>query len=113
MTSAPIKRLGLLAAFITVGATAPAVTIQQIKIDRALNSPTLAVKYSGVHAALMELRLNGESFGSRSLDETPTTGETTFSLDLLALKDGDNEIEIRLYDKDGHVVGSEKTTIST
>lgn len=109
-----IKRLGLLAAFIALGTTSFAITSdQQIKISRALNSPTLAVKYSGAHTALVELRLNGESFGTRTMDDAPTAGETTFSLDLLTLKDGDNEIEILLYDKDGHLLGTEKTTIST
>jgi len=113
MTLAPIRRLGLLAAFITLGSSAHAAGyVQQIKIDRALNSPTLTVKYNGVHAALVELRLNGESFGSRTMDEGLLNGETTFSLEILALKDGDNEVEIRLYDKAGHVVGSQKTTIS-
>lgn len=106
--------MGLLAAFVALGASAFALSDgSQIKISRALNSPTLAVKYSGVHVALVELRLNGESFGTRTMDEAPTSGETTFSMDILALKDGDNELEIRLYDKAGHLVGSEKTTIST
>lgn len=106
--------MGLLAAFVALGGTALAASDgSQIKISRALNSPTLAVKYSGVHAALVELRLNGESFGTRTMDDAPTSGETTFSMDILALKDGDNELEIRLYDKAGHLVGSEKTVIST
>ncbi len=112
MTSS-IKRLGLLAAFIALGTTSFAFNYdQQIKISRALNSPTLAVKYAGAHTALVELRVNGESFGTRTMDDAPATGETTFSLDLLSLRDGDNDIEILLYDKDGHLLGTEKTTIS-
>jgi hypothetical protein len=115
MISSPIKRLGLLAAFVSLGASALAANdrSQQIKIDRAINSPTLAVKYNGVHAALMELRINGESFGTRTVDEAAMSGETTFTLNVLNLKDGDNDIEVRLYDKAGHVVGSEKTVITT
>ena len=115
MISSPIKRLGLLAAFVSLGACALASNhlYQQIKIDRAINSPTLAVKYNGVHATLMELRLNGESMGTRTMDASSDNGETTFSINVLSLKDGDNEVEIRLYDKDGNVVGSEKTTITT
>lgn len=108
-----IRRLGLLAAFVAIGSLSLAVTDdQQIQISRALNSPTLAVKYSGVHASLVELRLNGESFGTRSVDEAAANGETTFSLDVLALKDGDNDVEIRLYDDSGHLVGTEKTVIT-
>lgn len=109
-----IRRLSLLAAFVAIGASALGITDDtQIKISRALNSPTLAVKYSGVHVALVELRMNGESFGTRTMDDVPVSGETTFTLDLLSLRDGENNLEIRLYDKAGHVVGTQKTVITT
>ena len=113
MTSSPIKRLGLLAAFVSLGACALGSSAQQIKIDRAINSPTLAVKYNGVRASLIELRINSESMGTRTVQESATSGETTFTINTLSLKDGDNEIEIRLYDKKGTLVGSEKTVITT
>ncbi len=115
MISSPIKRLGMLAAFVSVaaGSLASIDRSQQIKIDRAINSPTLAVKYNGVHAALIELRINGESFGTRTANEAASSGETSFSINVLSLHDGDNDIEIRLYDKSGHMVGSEKTVITT
>jgi hypothetical protein len=85
----------------------------QILIDRALNSPTLTVKYSGANAALVELRVNGESLGTRTVAASKSSGETNFTLNLSDLKDGDNEVEIRLFDRTGKLVGSDKTNIST
>ncbi|HVL40068.1 MAG TPA: Ig-like domain-containing protein, partial [Fimbriimonadaceae bacterium] len=83
-----------------------------ILIDRAINSPTLTVKFSGVTVALVELRVNGVSVGTRSVGNLKS-GETNFTLDLASLRDGDNEIEIRLFDKGGKLVGRERTLIAT
>jgi hypothetical protein len=85
----------------------------KISIDRALNSPTLTVRYSGAHAALIELRVNGTSFGTRNADPGNSKGETNFTLDLTALSNGDNEVEVRLYDKNGKLLGVEKSNVST
>lgn len=85
----------------------------QIMIDRALNSPTLTIRYSGANASVVELRINGESIGTRSVTPSKSAGETNFTIDLAQLRDGDNEVEIRLYDKAGKMVGSDKTNIST
>ncbi len=85
----------------------------QIMIDRALNSPTLTVKYHGAHAALVELRVNGESLGTRTVTASKDTGETNFTLILSDLKDGDNDVEVRLFDRTGKLVGTEHTNIST
>jgi len=84
-----------------------------ISIDRALNSPTLTVKYHGATASLVELRINGESIATRAVAQEKDNGETNFTIDLASLKDGDNNIEVRLFDKSGKMVGSEKTTITT
>lgn len=85
----------------------------RIMIDRALNSPTLTVRYTGANAALVELRVNGESLGTRAVTASKANGETNFDLNLSDLKDGDNEVEIRLFDRTGKLVGSDKTNIST
>lgn len=85
----------------------------QILIERALNSPNLTVKYDGANAALVELRINGESFATRSVSSTVSKGETSFTLTVTDLKDGENEIEIRLYDKTGKVIDTQKQTIYT
>src|SRR5437870_5108701 len=76
----------------------------KVHIDRALNSPTLTVRYSGGHVALIELRVNGSSFGTRNADPGSSKGETNFMLDLATLNNGDNDVEIRLYDKNGKLL---------
>jgi hypothetical protein len=84
-----------------------------IVIDRALNSPTLTVRYSGATIALVELKVNGESLGTRSVSVLKNKGETNFTLNLSALRDGENTVEVCLYDKAGKLVGTEKTVITT
>ncbi|MBX3120378.1 MAG: hypothetical protein KF784_15050 [Fimbriimonadaceae bacterium] len=83
----------------------------KILIDRAINSPTFTVRYSGTHAATVELRVNGVSIGTRSVNASQTSGETNFNIDLTSLSAADNEIEVRLFDKSGKLVGTEKTRI--
>jgi hypothetical protein len=84
----------------------------QITIDRALNSPTLTVRYTNASAALVELRVNGESVATRSVDAGKNNGETTFNLNLATLMAGDNRIEIRLFDKAGKLLASENSTVT-
>lgn len=84
----------------------------KIAIDRALNSPTLTVRYSGANVALVELKLNGESLGTRSVSSTKSAGETNFNINLSTLNDGDNVIEVCLFDKNGKLVGTEKSTVT-
>ena len=84
-----------------------------IIIERALNSPTLTVKYDGANASLVELRINGESFATKTVSAAANKGEISFTLTVSDLKDGDNEVEIRLFDKTGKVVGSQKQTMAT
>ncbi len=79
-----------------------------ISIDRAVNSPSLTVKYTGANASLVELRINGESIATKPVAQDKDNGETNFTIDLASLKDGDNTIEIRLFDKSGNVLGTEK-----
>src|SRR5579862_3251769 len=107
-----VRRLFLAAGLCVIAASASAFSIDpQIMIDRALDSPTLTVRYTGVSAALVELRVNGESLGTRAVTATRASGETNFTLDLSELKEGDNEIEVRLFDRTGKLVGQEHTTI--
>jgi hypothetical protein len=110
-----IKSLCALACLAVVSASAPALIIDDatILIDRALNSPTLTIRYSGASAALVELRINGVSFGTRNVNSARTTGETNFTIDLKSLSEGDNDVEVRLYDKNGKLVGSERSVITS
>ncbi|RYG33170.1 hypothetical protein EON81_18890 [bacterium] len=113
---APRALLAIALAAITVSAVAmpmPTSSDVRIAIDRALNSPTLTVRFSGATVALVELRVNGESFATREVTGGKTTGETNFNLATKDLKDGDNDVEIRLYDRTGKLVGSDKVNVST
>jgi|GEM_PF-736747 len=113
-TSKNLRRMFVLAGIATLGVTANAMPLDaRIMIDRALNSPTLNVRYNGAHAALVELQVNGVSLGTRSVSAIKDAGETTFTLNLSDLKDGDNEVEIRLFDRTGKLVGTDHTNIST
>lgn len=84
-----------------------------ILIDRALNSPVITVRYSGAAASSVELLINGSSFGKRTVSIAKQEGETNFTIDLSALKDGSNDVEVRLIDKNGKIVGTQKTFITT
>lgn len=114
MRNHTIRRMCVLAGLFALSVITPAVVDDaKININRTKDSPTLTVKYNNANTALIELRLNGESYGTRTMSDAKATGETTFSLDLLALKDGENEIEIRLYDRSGKLIGTQKTVITT
>ncbi|HEY3780881.1 MAG TPA: copper amine oxidase N-terminal domain-containing protein [Fimbriimonadaceae bacterium] len=108
-----IARICALGLLLGTGSLAVA-SIQDAKIviDHALNSPTLTVRYNGAHVALVEMRLNGVSFGTRSTDPGQAKGETNFTIDLSSLSGGNNDVEVRLYDKGGNLVGTEKSTVA-
>lgn len=107
-----LKRLGALAGLLALSLTATAFDSDAtIHIDRALNSPTLTVRYSGAAAALAELRLNGDSYGTRVLNPSSLAGETNFTLGMSVLNEGENDVEIRLFDKDGALLGTQRTIV--
>ena len=100
MTRKILRRMCILAGMAVLSVAAHAFTFDvKIAIDRALNSPTLTVRYSGANVALVELKVNGESVGTRSVADTKANGETNFTIDLSSLHDGDNSVEISLFDK--------------
>lgn len=102
--------IGLLLAAFTAS-SAMAFYDQEILIEKALNTPTFSVKYSGAAAAMVELRVNGVSVGTRSVSPSKTAGKVDFTIDLSTLNDGDNAIDVRLLDKDGKLVGTQRATI--
>jgi hypothetical protein len=101
-----------LGAFAALGTFASAfIDDAKILIDRALNSPTLTVRYSSAAAAMVELKVNGISLGTRTVSPSKKSGETSFHLDLATLADGENDVEVRLFDKSGKLIGTQKSTI--
>jgi hypothetical protein len=113
-TKNAMARMVLLAGFAAASSLAAAfIDDAKILIDRALNSPTLNVRFDGVAASMVELRVNGVSLGTRTVSNAKKNGETTFNLDLATLADGDNEVEVRLFDKNGKLVGSQKSTLTS
>ncbi|MEQ1933949.1 MAG: Ig-like domain-containing protein, partial [Fimbriimonadaceae bacterium] len=109
-----LTTLAALAGTAVLSTSAGAFMIDDAKIlvSGAANSPTLTVKFTGANTTMVELKLNGTSFGTRKVANVNKAGEASFTLDLALLADGENEVEVRLYDKDGKLVGSEKSTIS-
>lgn len=107
-----IAKVGALVAMALSAVAAFGFYDQQILIERALNSPNLTVRYSGAKVALVEFKLNGVSLGTRTVSAAKSNGETTFNLDLAMLSDGENLVEVRLYDKAGKLVGTETSTIT-
>lgn len=83
-----------------------------VLVERAANNRTLTVRYSGAAAALAELKINGQSVATRSLNEKVTTGEASFAIETAELADGENTIEIKLYDLDGKVVGTQVSKVN-
>jgi len=81
-------------------------------IDKAANNRTLTVRYNGGAIALVELRLNGVSIATRSVSEKDTSGETNFAIDPASLKDGENTVEVRVFDGAGKLVATEKSSLS-
>jgi hypothetical protein len=94
-----------------VTAQASALAMQDVKIDKAVNSPTITIRYSKVKPTLIELRLNGKSIATRNISSTEDSGETNFTIDLTTLTAGDNKIEAVLFDKDGKVLATQTSTM--
>jgi len=83
-----------------------------IQIDKALNDPTVTVKFKGAKVALIEIKINGRSAGTRAIDSKTPAGESSFTIDEGALSDGDNQIEVVLFDASGKMIGKRLTTIT-
>src|SRR5688500_497641 len=113
MTNKILRRMCILAGMAVLSVAANAFMFDvKIAIDRALNSPTLTVRYSGANVALVEMKLNGVGLGTRSVSSGKASGETNFTLDLSSLVDGDNVVEVSLFDKNGKLVGTEKSNVA-
>lgn len=84
----------------------------QIRIIRGSSAPSFAIQYTGIKPARVELKINGESLGAKNMEGVATKGVVPFKIDPAKLGDGENVVEAFLYDKNGNIIGHEKTIIS-
>jgi hypothetical protein len=84
----------------------------QISIIRGSSAPSFAIQFSGIKPARVELKVNGESLGAKNMEGVATKGVVPFKIDPAKLGDGENVVEAYLYDKNGNIIGHEKTIIS-
>lgn len=113
MMNSWMRKLGVLAGIAAISCAAQAYFQDAtILIDRALNSSTMTVRYSGARVAMIEIRINGVSVGTRNVDARLNSGETNFVIDPKSLRDGDNDLEVRAFDGNGKIVGIQNTKIA-
>lgn len=113
MNSFKLGKSLLVVAAVVISAFANASLVDAtIVIDRAANNKMLTVRYDGAAATLVELRINGKSVASRPVSANENSGETNFTVDVAALQDGVNKVEVRLYDNDGKILGTQTSDIT-
>jgi hypothetical protein len=108
MKSSFKKMLAIVA--IATSSTA-AFALQEVKIQHAVNSPSITVKYTKMAAAMAEIRLNGRSYSTQKLDASASQGELNFLIDFAVLSEGDNQLEVILFDASGKELGRQESTL--
>lgn len=104
-------RTAAIVGLVVLGAFASAFFDPTISISRAMTGTALTIHYNGTHARTVELLINGQSMATRTVDPANASGEAYFSIDPLALQDGENTLEIKLFNKSGRLVATKKSTI--
>ncbi|MDQ2987192.1 MAG: stalk domain-containing protein, partial [Armatimonadota bacterium] len=84
----------------------------QVRILKGDSAPSLAIQFTGVKPARVEIKVNGESLGAKKMDGVATKGVVPFKIDPAKLGEGDNVVEAFLYDKNGNIIGHEKTILT-
>lgn len=92
-------------------ASQAAVVDASILLEKAANNRSITVKYDGAPAASLELLVNKVSLLTRNLPGTEARGEVQLPLDTALIPDGDSEIEVRLLDKGGNLLGTQVTKV--
>lgn len=110
MKSAWIKRSALLA--VAVATTSVAVARRQdVQIERAVNSPSLTVHFTKLKASMISIRVNGKIASTKTVEGGALEGEVNFSLDLDNMLEGENEIEVLVYDSVGTLLLTKKSSL--
>lgn len=110
MKPAWMKRSALLAvAAVTV--TAAFARRQDVQIERAVNSPTLTVHFTKLKAAMITVRVNGKVASTKTVEGGALEGEVNFSLDLDSMLEGENQVEVFVYDSVGTLLLTKKSSL--
>ncbi len=90
----------------------PSIFPQDVQIIRTAGAPAFTVRYTGVRASRIEVKLNGSSLGFRAVDSTKSEGEVSISLDVNSLQHGDNLVEVLVFDSGGRQAAAQHTVIT-
>ncbi len=104
-------RTAAIAGLVVLGAFASAFFDPTIAISRAVTGNALTIHYKGAHARTIELLINGQSMATRTVNPNDSSGNAYFSIDPLAMQDGQNTVEIKIYSVKGRLLGIKKSTI--
>lgn len=104
--------------FIRMSAVALAATLMSLalaqdasfRFNPAPANPTVTVRYFSGQFQGLELRLNGRLISTRSWPMPVSEGELTFSLPTAQLREGSNEVSVRLFDPSGRLVRERKAS---
>jgi hypothetical protein len=73
-----------------------------------MNGQLITVRFSHTNARLIELKVNGISVGTRSVNGA-SEASTEFKLDPATFEDGKNKVEAFIYDDSGNLIAVEST----
>ena len=105
-------KLGALALAIVGFGTAQAVfKVPDVAIERAITGQTVSVRFEQTAARLIELRVNGMSVGTRSVNGS-LTNEAQFRIDATVLNDGANKVEALIFDADGKLLDTQTSSVN-
>jgi hypothetical protein len=97
-----------LALFGAMGGANAFTRLPDVAIERAMNGQLITVRFSHTNARLIELKVNGISVGTRSVNGA-SEASTEFKLDPATFEDGKNKVEAFIYDDSGNLIAVEST----
>ena len=105
-------RLGVIALAVVGASGAHAMfRLPEVVIERALNGQTINVRFEHTDARLIELRVNGMSIGTRSVNGS-VTNEVDFRVDAAALNEGANRVEALIFDLEGKLLATQVSEVT-
>ncbi len=83
-----------------------------ISVERISNSPVVTVTIDDPRARVVELLVAGRSVSTRAISKVTTALDLEFHVDMSQLDEGENPVEVRLYDETGTLLGSSESSIN-